>query len=353
MPETEFQFCDVALPVPVDRTFTYELPPTLRHRVRAGCRVVAPFGPRKLTGVVLRTHNTTPGSDAREVLSLRDEEPVLDTALIELAQWIAEYYCAPIGEVLKGMLPLGGETRRSTIYSLTAAGRDVARQLIIRPGSDPSFQLLAALAERERPLESLKIDNAKTIARSLIKRGWVVAEDKEADRDPLRAPAEKLSAEFKTRPADTIKLRKAERELIAFLELHPGPHNLAEVAKTVKNASGAARSLAHHELIMLSVEGLAIPAGYERPTPQLNLHQQAAFEAIKAAIADSQFKTFLLQGVTGSGKTEVYLSAIEAALRLGRNALLLVPEIALTPAVAGQFFHRFGKQVCHPPLRLR
>ena len=150
----QVQFCEVALPVPVDRVFTYELPLTLRHRVRVGCRVVAPFGSRKLTGVVVRTHNTAP-SETREVLGLRDDEPVLDADLIQLAQWIAEYYCAPIGEVMKGMLPLGGEIRRSTIYSLTDAGRDVARQLIIRPNSDPSFHILAALAERERPL-SLK-----------------------------------------------------------------------------------------------------------------------------------------------------------------------------------------------------
>jgi primosomal protein N' (replication factor Y) len=341
----EFQFCEVALPVPVDRVFTYELPLTLRHRVRAGCRVVAPFGSRKLTGVVVRVHNNRPESDAREVLSLRDEEPVLDGDLIELAQWIAEYYCAPIGEVMKGMLPLSGETRRSTIYSLTDAGRDVARQLIIRTDSDPSFQILSALAERKRPIESLKIDNAKTLMRALIKRGWVVAEDKEAERNPLRAPSEKLSAEFRTRPAQDIKLKKAEREVIAFLELHPGPHNLAELAKQVKNAGEAARALARRELISLAVEGLSVPAGYARPTPQLNKDQQAAFEAIRSALSTPEFKSFLLQGVTGSGKTEVYLSAIEAALAAGRNALLLVPEIALTPAVAGQFFHRFGKQV--------
>jgi primosomal protein N' (replication factor Y) len=345
MPESDFQFCEVALPVPIDRVFTYELPLTLRHRVRVGCRVIAPFGSRKLTGVVVRTHNGALNSDTREILSLRDEEPVLDADLIELAQWIAEYYCAPIGEVMKGMLPLSGETRRSIIYSLTDAGRDVARQLIIRPDSDPSFQILAALAERERSAESLKISNSKNLMRALIKRGWVVAQDKETDRDPLRTIAEKLAAEFRIRPPEGLKLKKAERELIAFLELHPGPHNLAEIAKSVKNASEAARSLARRELIRLVVEGPAVPAGYDRPVPQLNQHQQAAFESIQAALATPAFKAFLLQGVTGSGKTEVYLRSIEAALAVGRNALLLVPEIALTPAVAGQFFHRFGKQV--------
>ena len=345
MPDTEFEFCEVALPIPVDRVFTYQLPLTLRHRIRVGARVVAPFGSRKLTGVVLRIHNSQPDSGIREVLSLKDEEPVLDADLLQLAQWIAEYYCAPIGEVLKGMLPLAGEIRRSTSYSLTDSGRDVARQLIIRADSDPSFQILAALAERDRPIESLKIDNSKSLVRSLIKRGWIVAQEKESERDPLRAAAERLSADFKARPAAGIKLKKAERELIAFLELHPGPHNLATLAKTVKNASEAARALARLGLIDLTIEAPAFPSGYERPIPQLNPHQHAAFEAIQSALQSSEFKAFLLQGVTGSGKTEVYLRAIEAALAAGRNSLLLVPEIALTPAVAGQFFQRFGKQV--------
>jgi primosomal protein N' (replication factor Y) len=87
------------------------------------------------------------------------------------------------------------------------------------------------------------------------------------------------------------------------------------------------------------------PTGFERPIPILNAQQQEAFGAIRGALERNEFKTFLLQGVTGSGKTEVYLRSIEAALALGKNALLLVPEIALTPAMAGQFFHRFGRQV--------
>jgi primosomal protein N' (replication factor Y) len=342
-----WRFCDVALPVPVDRIFTYELPLTLQHRVAVGCRVSAPFGNRKLTGVVVRVHDVAPDHEARLVLGLRDEEPVLEHDLIELAQWIAEYYCAPIGEVMRGMLPLAGETRRSTLYALTDKGRDVARQLIIRPDSDASSQILGLLDGRERSEQYLatKIQNAKTLVRALVKRGWVAADELDADRDPLRAPADRLEAEFIRRAADEIKLKRPERELLAFLELHPGPHNLGGLTEKVKGASAAARALARRELIRLTSEMQRIPAGFERPVPQLNGHQQAAFDSIGQALQGAEFKAFLLQGVTGSGKTEVYLRAIEAALALGKNALMLVPEIALTPAVAGQFFHRFGKQV--------
>lgn len=347
MPDAPFRYCDVALPVPINRPFTYEMPLTLRHRVSIGSRVLVPFGTRRLTGVVLRAHDDQPAYELREVFRLRDEEPVLDAELLRLGVWIAEYYGAPIGEVLKSMLPLSGESRRSVRYSLTDTGRDVEKQLVVDGATDSASQVLAALGERPRPMEFFtgKVEHPRPLLRSLIKRGWVVAEENQEDRDPFRAPAEKLSAEFVERPSSGIKLKKSERELLAFLELHPGAHNVAELGENVKRASEAARSLARRGLIKLETEDLRSPLGFERPVPILNEHQDAAVRAIAAALEEDAFKTFLLQGVTASGKTEVYMQGIEAALRLGKNALLLVPEIALTPAVAGQFFHRFGKQV--------
>jgi primosomal protein N' (replication factor Y) (superfamily II helicase) len=347
MPDPELRYCDVSLPLPLDRLFTYELPPTLRRRVRAGCRVWVPFGSRKLTGVVLRIHDDRPSQDAREVLRLLDAEPVLDAELLHLGQWIAEYYCAPLGEVLKSMLPLSGEVRRSARYSLTQAGRDIARQLVVKPQSDPAVRVLSVLEQQPRSAEYFvsRIENARSSLRALVKRGWVALDEEQEERDPLRAPANRLRAEFLHRPAPEVKLKKSERELLAFLELHPGQHNVAELKGTVKSASPAARGLARRELIRLEPEGVRGPSGFERPTPVLNSHQYEALEAIRSALEKNEFKTFLLEGVTGSGKTEVYLRSIEAALALGKNALLLVPEIALTPAMAGQFFHRFGRQV--------
>ncbi len=348
MDEESFGYCDLALPVPVDRSFTYHLPLTLQHRVRVGGRAWVPFGTRKLTGVVMRAHNEAPPYQTREVLKLLDDEPVLDAELLRLAHWIAEYYCAPLGEVLKSMLPLSGEVRHTSLYSLTSLGQDVARQFVTATTeNDPATAVLTLLAQRPRSIEHLagKVPNARNALRRLIQRGWVIAEEKQEERDPLRASAERLQAEFTGRPAADTRLKKGERELLAFLELHPGPHNIAAVGKQVKRASEAARSLARQNLIRLEVEGVAAPSGYERPVPVLNAHQNEAFDAIENAVKGGQFQAFLLQGVTGSGKTEVYLRSIEATLAFGRNALLLVPEIALTPAMAGQFFQRFGKQV--------
>lgn len=347
MTDADPRYCDVALPVPLDRIFTYELPVTVRHRTRIGTRVWVPFGSRRLTGVVLRTHNDSPEQDSREILTLIDEEPVLEAELIRLAHWVAEYYCAPIGEVLKGMLPLSGEMRRSTRYSLSATGRDVARQLSVQPASDPASAILRALDEspRSTPYLAGKIENARGALRTLVKKGWVTAEESQAERDPLRAPAERLQAEFICRAEAAVKLKKRERELLAFLELHPGPHNVATLAEKIRKASESVRALARQQLVRLEPERLSTSSGFERPIPTLNQHQQDAFAAIHATLKEKRFKAFLLEGVTGSGKTEVYLRCIEAVLDLGSNALLLVPEIGLTPAVAGQFFHRFGQHV--------
>jgi primosomal protein N' (replication factor Y) len=315
--------------------------------VRPGCRVTVPFGTRKLTGVVLEVHADPPEQEARDILGVLDAEPVLDAELMRLARWIAEYYCSPLGEVLKSMLPLSGEMRRSTQYTLTDAGRDVARQLVVKPESDAALHVLSLLEQRSQSATYLtsKVKDARTTLRGLIKRGWVAAEDKQEERDPLRASASRLTIEFRTRALPEARLNKSERELLAFLELHPGLHNVASLSGKLKNASTAARSLARRELVLLEAEALKATGGYERPKPVLNNHQQDAVNAIHAAIGDHNFRAFLLQGVTGSGKTEVYLSAIESALALGKNSLLLVPEIALTPAVAGQFLHRFGRQV--------
>lgn len=340
-------FADVSLPVPIDQPFTYELPETLRHRVREGCRVLVPFGSRKLTGIVVAVHQQRPEANAKPVLKLLEEEPVLEPHLIRLGRWIASYYCAPLGEVLRSMAPLSGETRTTKIYSLTDAGRDAARQLLLgADDEEPTIKILRLLDQRPVSAEYLKrkIPDSPRIIKSLEKRGFLFTEDIFAERDPLRASSARLRVEHIQRP-EGIKFKKAERELLSYLELHPGSHNLEELDLLIKGAGAAARSLARRKLLKIDLEPVSGNFAPYRPPPTLNAHQQIACDKLGASIASRQFGAFLLHGVTGSGKTEVYLRGIEAALAAGRSALLLVPEIALTPAVAAQFHHRFGDRV--------
>ncbi len=343
-----YLYCDVSLPVPLDQPFTYSLPETLRHRVQPGSRLVVPFGPRKLTGVILRCHDDAPAVPVRDALRLIDSSPVLDQELLALGRWIAGYYCAPLGDVLRGMLPLASEIRQGKLWSLTDSGRDAARQLVLDTApDDPVVQVLRML--EKRPLSAAyiakKLPLAEKAIKSLERKGFLIVEQVQTERDPLRAPSDRLRVEIAAEAPSDLKLNKPERELRAFLELHPGSHNLKELEGTVRNASLAARSLARKRVVTLQAETLAISAGPIRTGHLLNPAQQDAYERIAGAIRAKRFQTFLLHGVTGSGKTEVYLNCIEAAIAEGKSALLLVPEIALTPAMAGQFFSRFGDRV--------
>ena len=350
------ELVDVSLPVPLDQPFTYSLPETLRHRVQVGSRILVPFGTRKLVGVILRCHDERPPVAIREALRLIDSEPVLSAELMALGRWIAGYYCAPLGDVLRGMLPLASEIRRGKIWSLTDAGRDAARQLLLDSSpDDPAAQVLGML--EKRPLSAAYLAKVLPLAdkaiRALERKGFIAAEQVQTERDPLRAPADRLRVEMTTRAEHTsrareqaeFKLNKPERELLAFLELHPGSHNLKQLEDMVRNASPAARSLARKALVSLTPEPAGIAGMPLRARHTLNEAQQAAYDRIREAIEKGAFHTFLMHGVTGSGKTEVYLTAIETALAAGRGALLLVPEIALTPQMAGQFFSRFGDKV--------
>ncbi|MBI3471940.1 MAG: primosomal protein N', partial [Candidatus Solibacter usitatus] len=272
-----------------------------------------------------------------------------DSHLLALGQWIAAYYCAPLGEVLRGMLPLAAEIRAGKVYSLTDAGRDATRQLLIDASAeDAMVQVLRALESRSLSAGYLarKFPLADKALRSLDKRGFIFSEQVQRENDPLRAPSGKLRVELAGPVADLPKLPKSERELLAFLELHPGAHNLQDLESTVRNAGAAARSLARKKLLKLAREAPAFTAAADTRVPHvLNPDQQQAFDQIREAIEARRFQAFLLYGVTGSGKTEVYLNAIESVLAAGRGALLLVPEIALTPAMAGQFYARFGDLV--------
>jgi len=345
--------------VPLDQAFTYSLPLTLQHRVKAGARVLVPFGTRKLTGVVLRVHDdpvdvpvNAGGAIIKDALRLIDPEPVLDEELISLGKWISGYYCAPLGEVLRSMLPLASDIRSGKVYSLTDAGRDASRQMSIdTQAGDTVNQVIQMLAARSISAAYIKkkIPLADRILKSLERKGWIAVEEVSHDRDPLRAPSAKLRITL-TGPEPQGKIPKAERELLAYLALHPGSHNVGDLEALVHNAGQAARSLARKQAVTLTTEPVTIRSASFLSQPiraphQLNTAQRNAFDLIDAAIATRKFCTFLLHGVTGSGKTEVYLNAIDSALASGRGALMLVPEIALTPAVAGQFYGRFGDRV--------
>ncbi|MGD0183274.1 MAG: primosomal protein N' [Terriglobales bacterium] len=342
------EFCDVALPVPLDTAFTYRIPDGMQPVV--GGRVLVPFRQQRMSGVVTALHDRTPKVQTKNVFSVLDASPVLDDQLLRLGKWIADYYLAPLGEVFRTMLPLAAEFKRAIGYRITNQGH-MALHLAGMAGSSArsrktpeeqlaEFRVLDYLAERETVREeSLRAATriSKSVLSGMVRKKWIAREDLSDARDA-------------TRTAKIALLRTAEGKLNSnqqvLIETLAAAENLQalEVPKTTL-ATLVKRGLV--EIVEEPVEFM-VASKTIRPSPldfQLNSAQQDALKKIEDSIRAGEFSGMLLHGVTGSGKTAVYLAAMRSVLEAGRSAILLVPEIGLTPAVAADLHHVFGDEV--------
>lgn len=385
-------FCDIALPVPLDNTFTYRVPggnglPGNSAAPVIGGRVLVPFREQRLSGVVVALHDREPSVTAKSVLQVLDTAPVLDDGLMRLAKWIAEYYLAPLGEVFRAMLPLAAEFRRARVYRITDAGQLALHQAGMSGSSARSrqaplaqmleFRVLDYLAEREstreQVLKSATHADTKILA-ALARKKWITREDLSSAGETRRTVrvAVLRTPEANTRSFDSpsASLRSAESSLRITEEVNAAREaklnsNQKRILEALREAGGRTRvdnlrelSVPHTTLQTLVKRGLveiieepadfAVSATKPRPSPfhfQFTPAQQNALQQIRTAAASRKYSSFLLHGVTGSGKTAVYLAAMHAVLQAGRSAILLVPEIGLTPAVAADLHQIFGEQV--------
>jgi primosomal protein N' (replication factor Y) len=346
-------FCNVALPVPLRTTFTYAVPEALREVIQPGSRVLVPFRKKSLVGVVVDFVEHAPeGTKIREITKALDFVPALTPKLIELAQWIAGYYLAPIGEVFRAMLPPVTELKTKRQILLTEAGREAAESL---SGGELSHGLTGEVAEFLANLEGkrgvlqlgpaarLGVDGA-TLQR-LQRRGLIeIRESVEGrKRKTQRVIAWKITAAERTRDA----LAEKEEKVRALLETERGPLPLPQLLKL----AGVSRTAVERMLRAGLLESWEEPidpaedpfdAGYELPAHELNAEQERALETIRGRFELGEFGVLLLHGVTGSGKTEVYLRAVQETLARRKTAIVLVPEIALTLWIGRQCRAWFG-----------
>jgi len=355
-------FCDVALPVPLDRAFTYALaeivPPI-------GGRVLVPFRNEKLAGIVLRVHDDPPPVEAKPVLSILDEEPILSAQLLDLAQWIAQYYIAPVGEVLRAMLPLMSEVRKQVLYRITDAGRAALFEGAEQGSSRRSrrspeeqdaeykaLNYLEAVPGSGDAVRAATLRSATGVSRELLagmlRKKWIVRETTAAPRDARRTVRYAVLVEGTRLP----KLNENQQAILAELAGGGGELPVAELRRLAAPGrlavpASTLGTLVKRELVRIEER----PADFHlthlahRPAHVLNPAQQAALDIITVAMEANEFRPHLLHGITGSGKTAVYLAAMQRALDRGKSAILLVPEIGLTPAMAAQLHHAFGAEV--------
>ena len=347
-------YCDVALPVPLDRTFTYSLG---ESHPAVGARVLVPFRNEKLAGVVISLHNDEPPVEARPLLAVLDEEPVLSAELMELAAWIAQYYLAPIGEVLRSMLPLVSEVRRQVLYRITNLGRQAlafgaeqgsSRRTRLTPEEqDQEYAVLnelesgeAVLAPRLRSLTGASL----RLLQGMVRKKWITRETAAEARDARRTVRHAVLVEDVRLP----KLNENQQTILAELAAAGNDLPVAELRRAEVPQSTLG-TLVRKGLVRIEERAadfhLTRLDVFHQPEHELNPAQCEALATITAAVEAREFRPFLLHGVTGSGKTAVYLAAMRRALDSGRASILLVPEIGLTPAMAAQLHHAFGAEV--------
>jgi primosomal protein N' (replication factor Y) (superfamily II helicase) len=378
------QFCDVALPVPLDMVFTYSIPADATPIV--GGRVLVPFRQQRMTGVVVELHDRKPSVATKNILTVLDAAPVLDEGLLRLGRWIADYYLAPIGEVFRTMLPLNAEFKRAIGYRLTEEGEMALHQAGISGSSARSrrtpeeqaaeIRVLDYLAARfhdedepgvphvspvlrdvrssadSRALvreETLRSATkvSRTILAGMVRKKWLSREDVSAAEDATR------TIKIAILKSAEGKLNDNQRKLLDTLAASGGrvPVSTLQSLDVLHNVPRTTlTTLVRRGL----VEILQQPAGFtvsrSKPRPSLfdfdlNSAQQSALSRVRESMASHKFSGMLLHGVTGSGKTAVYLAAMRGVLEAGRSAILLVPEIGLTPAVAADLHQIFGDEV--------
>ena len=350
-------YADVAIPVAVDKVFTYLVPQEFDAQADTGKRVLVPFGRKTVTGLIVGCSPASALASVRTVTDVVDAAPVVTPDLMRLCHWVADYYQAPLGEVVKAALPHAFSTVSKTVVSLVnAAALNTAasssrkqRQLVdlsraTRPDVDTGSRPATGdpwpgrACPRARRAGVVRTEEVLPATRRGPRMAQVV------DMDPAGIPGwrEVLAA----LPARRASARKVLEELLTRGPVPGGVLGVADLLRSAGVSSRVVRDLAREGTLRITFREVTEQESYgtEQQTLdiELNDRQQGVVDRIGGALASQQSRAFLLHGVTGSGKTQVYIEVIRKALDAGRTAIVLVPEISLTPQIVRRFKSHFG-----------
>lgn len=349
-----WKYVELAVNVPkVSGVFHYHVPPELGERLRPGHLVLAPFGKLIVQGVVLRGIDTPDVAETRPIESLLDDEPVLTAAQLQLAQQLAAHTLAPLAACISLMLPPGIGQAADVFYRLTAAGEAFSGEL------GPLQYLVLNKLRQRGPLRGRQLDKA------LPRRNWRQAIHTLQGKDLIATqPAVPLPRQ-RAKQVRTVRLLRPAAADAALGRGAAGARRAAVLqalageggevaAEWIYAESGAnladLRALENLGLVELGqAEQIRDPLAQVQTAMDMPLvltpAQERAWVAVRAGMDGRASQPILLHGVTSSGKTEIYLRAVAHALAQGRSAIVLVPEIALTPQTVQRFMARFGAQV--------
>ena len=348
----------VVVPLPLDKSFAYSLPEG--QSVLPGTRVLVPFGRRSLTGVVVDepVEDGLDLSKLKPVIDVLDDAPTFSPELLEMTRWMADYYVCSWGEALKAAAPSGidVESQRFVEPTGTVPGDSLRRvtaellQEIMRRGRTRVSTLRSefggfsgsALATLER-LELVRLETQTSTARVRIKHERCLE---------LTGDAVELEPEVLRNAVPGKKQRAVIDVMLGLQEDGTKSPLQSQVLRASGASSSTVKTLVDRGLLRARdvesnrAEDASPGTSHERkPDPSYHPSQKAAVDAIADALHNGGHKTFLLHGVTGSGKTEVYIAALRETIRRGRTGIILVPEIALTPQTVARFTAHFGDRV--------
>ena len=355
-------FAEVAVPVHIRQTFTYRLPGDMARRAHAGCRVVVPFGKKLLTGFIVALHAELAGEviqgDIKDVEELVDESPIIARDILHLTKWMSDYYHAPWGECLRTALPAGAAVATEQVLTITEAGRAALAQVSAGfSWSSSKLQALELVASSghlgSRELERhLSKSHASALIRQLERAGFVRVAERvgESRLKPKLQNAVRLSDRAFNGGNGNTQLTPAQQRVVETLEEADEPFTFSDLLETAEVSASVVRTLEKRGLVEVFArevrrDPLAHVEQQELELVTLNEDQQRALDRIVARLDERRYSTFLLHGVTGSGKTEIYIRAMREATRRGQSALMLVPEIALTPVFSRRLRAIFGDAV--------
>ena len=352
-------FVEVAVHVPGNTgTFDYHLPPELEGKVQPGCLVVVPFGPQRVQGVVLRYIDMPSVPETRPVEALLDPQPVVTGAQMELGRQLSDQTLTPLSACLDLMLPAGISQQADREYQLVEPLRVADNDL--KPTARRIVQLLQERgALRGRQIEaSLPHQHAKEALQGLVKQGAVNSRPvlpepgvrpKLVRMVGLACPPEEIAPKLSQIGRTGTPVYQRRKAMLDFLVREPW---LVEAAWVYAASGGNLNDLRRLEelgLVVLSESEVwrdplaQVEAPLQTP-PELTEGQTQVWSQLQAVLrgqTNGTWKPYLLHGVTGSGKTEIYLRAVQEVLLQGKQALVLVPEIALTPQTVRRFLGRF------------
>ena len=338
---------EVALNLPLRRSFDYRWPNNLARVPETGLQVLVPFGAQKKGGVVVRVKEKSDFSRLKSVESLVDEEPLFSSEMLKLTKWTSEYYFCAWGETLNSAIPGGLTLRLSTNYTSSSS---------LLPNLDKLSKATLSLIQTQKTWTQKEWLKCNPVERDhQILRDWITNENVQTSHLLLGQKAKPKMERWvnlikNVEVIKPAKRRKSKREQIIQILSENPTVCWSEIQNRVNAPSQALKKLKEEGYIDF-FEKRVFRRFIEGELPQieafkeLNQQQKLAFDVLDNSIEKGVFRTFLLEGITGSGKTEVYLHAVRAAFKSGKSSLVLVPEISLTPQLVNRFRSRFGDLV--------